>query len=80
MNIVITLGDIISLTFFGLMLLFVLGWAIRDVWRQWRCNHEKYYENGLNCHAICRGCGKDLGFIGTVREQREKERNNGSKS
>lgn len=75
---VITLSDVISLTFFGLMLLFILGWALRDAWRQWRCKHESYYENSRNLDAICRGCGKNLGFIGTVR-QREKEQNNGSK-
>jgi hypothetical protein len=31
------------------------------------CKHEQYFENG-QCHAICRTCRRDLGFIGSWRE------------
>ena len=45
------------------------------VWRrQAKCDHKKhYYRETMSCDAICRGCGANLGFIGTVREQRTKE-------
>lgn len=41
--------------------------------RQARCRHERYFENG-SCHAICRDCRKDLGFIGTWRDKLEAEK------
>jgi len=45
------------------------------VWRRRaKCDHKKhYYRETMSCDAICRGCGANLGFIGTVREQRTKE-------
>lgn len=71
---VYTVGDILLGIYAAVMILFIAGWVIHDWYRQWRCKHEKYYEN-MACHAICSRCGKDLGFIGTVREER-----NGRKS
>lgn len=42
--------------------------------RQAKCDHKKHsYRETMACDAICRGCGANLGFIGTVREQRTKE-------
>lgn len=66
-TLVITISDILSIGFFGLFILFIALWTIRDLWRQWRCKHEKFYEN-MACHGICSGCGKDLGFIGDLRK------------
>lgn len=66
-----TLSDIIGLILFALFLLFLILWFIKDAWIQWRCKHEKFYEN-MACNAICSKCRKNLGFIGTVREQRNK--------
>ena len=71
---VYTIGDILGVLFFIGALVFIAIWALYDWYRQWRCKHEKYYEN-MACHAICSYCRKDLGFIGTVREER-----NGRKS
>lgn len=71
---VYTIGDIFGGITFILFLIFLLAWCIRDWWVQWRCKHESYYEN-MACDAICNHCRKNLGFIGTVREQR-----NGRKS
>lgn len=62
-----TLSDIIGIVLFVLFFLFLALWVIRDWWRQWRCKHETFYEN-MSCHGICRGCGKDLGFIGNLRK------------
>lgn len=79
MQIVVTLSDVIGMGLWVVMALVIAIWAMKDWWRQYSCNHERYYENRA-CHAICQHCGKDLGFIGTVREQREKELEHGSKS
>jgi len=48
---------------------FVAYFLIRDAVIQWKCKHENYREN-MACHAICTHCGKDLGFIDTVRKQK----------
>ena len=37
-----------------------------------RCKHEVYYET-MACDAICTNCGKNLGFIGTAREDKTKK-------
>lgn len=38
------------------------------------CKHDKGVSETRSCDAICRGCGKNLGFIGTWREaQKEKK-------
>jgi len=39
---------------------------IRVVVKQWLCEHTEYFED-RKCDAICRNCGKNLGFIGAVR-------------
>lgn len=48
-----------------LLLLFSIPGAIR----QSRCAHENGVRETRSCDAICRECGKNLGFIGTWREQ-----------
>lgn len=40
--------------------------------KQSRCKHYSYREN-RSCQAICNKCGKDLGFIGTVRKARQQK-------
>ncbi|HQR98107.1 MULTISPECIES: hypothetical protein [unclassified Polaromonas] len=69
MQIFITLGDIVGIAAGGLVgLALAAVWAI-DSWRKYRCKHVEYFENRA-CSAICRSCGKDLGFIQTVRDAR----------
>lgn len=51
----------------ALGLLCALG-MLPSVIRRARCQHAKVHENGA-CDAICRNCGKNLGFIGTWREK-----------
>ena len=57
----------------GLIVLFILisiivviVWHIPEWFKQSTCKHEEYYEN-MACHAICRKCHMDLGFIGNLR-------------
>lgn len=40
--------------------------------KQARCKHEKYHET-MACDAICTSCGKNLGFIGTIRDKQNKK-------
>lgn len=35
--------------------------------QQYRCKHLHYRETGA-CDAICNDCGKNLGFIGRIRD------------
>jgi hypothetical protein len=37
--------------------------------RQFRCKHVHCRETG-KCDAICNDCGKNLGFIGRIRDAR----------
>ena len=69
---VITLSEVFSLVLLGLVLLFIAGSAIKEYITQSRCKHEDVREN-MACHAICRECGKDLGFIGTWREKQKEK-------
>lgn len=64
-----TIGDALAVFFvlaFGLVFLAV--WAHQAL-TQWRCKHDSGVNETMACHAICRKCGADLGFIGTWREK-----------
>jgi hypothetical protein len=37
------------------------------MFKQFFCKHLEYKEN-LACNCICTNCGRNLGFIGTVRK------------
>lgn len=63
------LGLVVPLSLFVLVSVYFI---LRDSFKEWRCKHEKYYEN-MACHGICRNCGKDLGFIGTLRDKEKNE-------
>ena len=55
---------------FGAVVLLVVGLCmIPGVVRQARCEHQRFRET-MACDAICNDCGKNLGFIGAVRDQR----------
>lgn len=53
------------------LIIFIIAAALtaREMMKQWRCSHESFRETSA-CDAICNNCGKNLGFIGTVRERR----------
>lgn len=63
---------LIALIIVTVVMLLVFLSALPTLIRQWRCKHVKYWEN-MRCHGICTHCRKDLGFVGTLREQRNKE-------
>ena len=72
---VITFGDVfglIALAVFLLVFVFVYG---KQAWKQFRCKHDGVVNETMACDAICRQCGKNLGFIGKWREAKLKEKN-----
>ena len=69
---IITASEVI-----GFIILVIIGilWSIQRVSHyieHYGCTHEQVNETS-SCDAICRKCGKNLGFIGTWREQHKKE-------
>ena len=72
---VITFGDVfglIALAVFLLVFVFVYG---KQAWKQSRCKHDGGVNETMACDAICRQCGKNLGFISKWREAKLKEKN-----
>jgi hypothetical protein len=51
-------------------LLFILPGLVR----QMRCKHDRGVHETWACDAICRECGKNLGFIGAWREAEAKKK------
>jgi hypothetical protein len=59
-----------------LVALFVIMWMVIiaiiyvPTWKKrLGCKHSSYFER-MDCHAVCRHCHKDLGFIGTLEATR----------
>ncbi|UTQ72670.1 putative membrane protein [Escherichia phage A221] len=61
---------LVELQISGIVFLIAVILVARSAFKQWRCKHSTYRENHA-CHAICTHCGKDLGFVGTVREMKK---------
>lgn len=52
----------------AVVLLLVILVALPGIVRQARCKHASVRETSA-CDAICRDCGKNLGFIGSWRDR-----------
>ena len=69
----ISLLDLIGLAVLAVMavpvLLLVVAIFVKERMKQYKCPHENYYET-MSCDAICSNCGKNLGFIGNVRDKK----------
>jgi hypothetical protein len=46
--------------------------VLPSIIQQARCKHDKGVRETSACDAICKECGKNLGFIGTWRAGREQ--------
>lgn len=64
-----TTYDIARLIVFGMVFFFALAIGYRTYFRQSLCKHEKGVNETGACNAICRECGKNLGFIGSWNEK-----------
>jgi hypothetical protein len=70
---VLTLGDIIGLVLFVLVVVVALVVVSVQWFNQRMCKHDGGVNETSACDAICRKCGKNLGFIGSWREKHGNE-------
>lgn len=63
------IGIAIPIVIMMIMFLIVIIATIKETIKQARCKHVYYHETRA-CDAVCNHCGKNLGFIGTVRKER----------
>lgn len=69
-----TLSDVIAGAIFVVVVVVTCALIAKEWVEQKLCKHDKGVSETRSCDAICRGCGKNLGFIGTWREaQKEKK-------
>jgi hypothetical protein len=68
---VYTLNDIVVYGSLAIIVLIGAIMTIRTAVKQRFCPHDTYRET-MQCNAICRNCGKDLGFIQPWRERDRK--------
>lgn len=66
------IGMVIPIVVILIVMLVVIGSEVRQAIKRARCTHIYYHETQA-CDAVCNHCGKNLGFIGNVREHREKK-------
>lgn len=66
---VITLQDVVGGIFLGLFLVAITAISLYNIFKQAICKHDDGVNETMACDAICRKCGKNLGFIGTWREK-----------
>ena len=64
--------DIIGLVTLLIILIIYLPLVLSITFRQNKCSHDGGVNETRACDAICKLCGKNLGFIGT--EENKKRR------
>lgn len=69
MLLMVTIGEVIGITFFFIFMVVVLYHFVRMKIKHTFCFHKNYHEN-MACQAICDNCGKNLGFIGNIRDKK----------
>jgi len=67
-----TLGDVLVLSALSLFIVFALFAFIVDRTKQAFCKHDGGVNETRACNAICRKCGKNLGFIGRWRDNNKE--------
>jgi len=68
---IFTIETIVTATLIALIIIFSVGSAIINGFKQGRCPHESIRET-MACDAICNKCNKNLGFIGAWRDSQNK--------
>lgn len=66
-----TISDAITLGLVSLVLVVVCGMNLLRIIQEGRCPHDGGVNETSACDAICRKCGKNLGFIGTWRKEHQ---------
>ena len=65
---VFTLGDVLGIVVVVLVAGAWLSMCAVNWWRHGLCKHDGGVSETNACEAICRKCGKNLGFIGNWRK------------
>lgn len=65
-----TIGDAITALIFAVFFIIAMYVGIAIWIRQARCKHDSGVNETQACEAICRECGKNLGFIGDLRKKK----------
>lgn len=64
-----TIGDLFSVLFIFVCIIWAAIILIKSHLRQSKCKHDGGVNETSACDAICRKCGKNLGFIGNWRNE-----------
>lgn len=72
-----TIGDILGACALLIALAIWLATRLSTTVRQRRCSHDGRINETQACDAICGKCGKNLGFIGSVRAARASGKGGG---
>jgi hypothetical protein len=65
-----TIGDILTLLVIVLTIATIIIVGVIQWYNESRCKHDGGYNETQACDAICRQCGKNLGFIGKLRDKK----------
>jgi hypothetical protein len=65
---VLTLSDALYVVVGGLLIGVWALVSLAEWWRKARCKHDGGVNETKACDAVCRKCGKNLGFIGNWRK------------
>ncbi len=63
--------EIIVVIILHIILIAIIYLEVKKALKQKFCKHESYYEQFRTCHAICKSCKKELGFIGNFKNKRD---------
>lgn len=64
-----TISDVIGIVALLIIaFIFSVLWSL-DAWDRFKCKHDGGVNETQACEAICKICGKNLGFIGNYRKE-----------
>jgi len=72
---VITFVDVFGLIALAVFFVIVEYFYTKDAWKKLRCSHDGGVNETMACDAICKKCGKNLGFIGKWLKAKLQEKN-----
>ena len=74
MMLVYTFSELLFLVLWALVCALAVWLYLPIWWRQRHCKHDRAVNETQACEAICRDCGKNLGFIGAWQKQQAATR------
>lgn len=66
---VITFGDVFGLIALAVFFVIVGYFCTKNAWKKLRCSHDGGVNETMACDAICKKCGKNLGFIDKLKDK-----------